>query len=398
MTLWLIFAVMTGAAVLAVLWPLRTGAALAGADERQADLAVYRDQLDEIERDRSAGLIGAREGEAARTEIARRMLRAADEGRGTVATASDRRRRIAAVVALVGVPAIAGGLYVGLGSPDLPGQPLSARLSADPATADIAVLVRRVESHLEANPDDGRGYEVVAPIYYRVGRLEDAVRAWETAIRLLGPSAPRETGLGEAETALAGGVVTADAQKAFERALALDPTSVKANYYLGLGAAQDGRRQDAIDRWSRLVAGAPADAPWLPMVKAALDRLASTDAEAPAGQPPAATPPAGAPPAAAGASAPPAPGPDAADVANAAAMTPEQRAAMVRGMVERLATRLQANGDDLEGWLRLVRAWNVLGEPEKAKAAAGDARRAFTADPAATQRIDALTQELGLGS
>ncbi len=392
MTLWLIFAVMTGAAVLAVLWPLRTGAAGPAADERQADLAVYRDQLEEIERDRSAGLIGAREGEAARTEIARRMLRAAEEGRG-VATASDRRRRIAAVIALIGVPAIAGGLYLGLGSPSLPGQPLSARLSADPATADIAVLVRRVESHLEANPDDGRGYEVVAPIYYRVGRLEDAVRAWETAIRLLGPSAPRETGLGEAETALAGGVVTADAQQAFERALALDPASVKANYYLGLGAAQDGRRQDAIDRWSRLVAGAPADAPWLPMVKAALDRLSP----APGG--PTAAPPATASQADAPAPAPDAaPGPDAADVANAAALTPEQRTAMVRGMVERLAARLQANGDDIEGWLRLVRAWNVLGEPEKARAAAGEARSAFAGDPAATQRIDALAQELGLGS
>ncbi|WP_029354078.1 c-type cytochrome biogenesis protein CcmI [Bosea sp. 117] len=376
MLLWTAFALMTGAAILAVLWPLRARAVGPAAPDAAADLAVYRDQLSEIERDRASGLIGEAEGEAARTEIARRMLRAADET-APVPDGSDTRRRAAAVVALVGVPLIAGGLYLALGSPELEGQPLAARLDARPEQADIAVLLRKVEGHLESNPDDGRGHEVVAPIYYRLGRVDDAARAWSNAIRLLGPNAARETGLGEALTAAAGGVVTADARQAFARAVAADPDSVKARYYLGLAAEQDGRKDEAGAIWGKLAADSPPDAPWLPTVRAGLERVGAP-------LPPVA--------------APAMPGPGAADVAAARDMTPEQRATMIRGMVEGLAQRLAQNGDDLDGWLRLVRAWSVLGEADKAKAAAGDARRHFADDAKATGRIDALTQELGLGS
>lgn len=364
MLLWTAFVLMTGAAVLAVLWPLQARLA-SSADDNAADLAVYRDQLAEVERDRISGRIGDGEAEAARTEVARRMMAAADRaGRPHVGTQA-LRRRVVAVIAVVGLPVLAGAVYLHLGSPGLEGQPLSARLSAPPEQADLAVLLRRVEAHLEANPDDARGHEVVAPIYYRIGRLDDSIRAWQNAIRLDGPSEARETGLGEALTANAGGVVTAEAKAAFEQALALDAKAVKARYYLGLAAEQDGRRDEAARLWGSLVADAPADAPWLPLVQGALARV---------GQP----------------------GPSAEDVANAGQMSPEARTAMVRSMVDRLAERLAQDGNDIEGWLRLVRAWSVLGDNDKARAAAGKARGQFAADPAALARIDALTRELGL--
>lgn len=369
MLLWIAFSLMTGAAILAVLWPLRVRERAPAGSDAEADIAVYRDQIAEIERDRAAGMIGAAEGDAARTEVARRMLRAADQA-GAPAHPSDSRRRAVAVIALVGVPLLAAGFYLTLGSPELEGQPLAARLQARPEQADLAVLLRKVETHLEANPDDGRGHEVVAPIYFRLGRLDDAARAWSNAIRLLGSTAPRQIGLGEALTASAGGVVTAEAGQAFERALALDPTSVRARYYLGLAAEQDGRREDAAKLWGAMVADAPPDAPWLPTVREALARVG----------------------------APVAPGPSAAEVAAAQDMSPEQRTQMVRGMVDGLAKRLEQDGSDLDGWLRLVRAWTVLGEGDKARAAAGEARRHFATDAAATGRIDALTRELGLGS
>lgn len=375
MLLWIAFSLMTGAAILAVLWPLRTGAAAPAASTAEADLAVYRDQLAEIERDRAAGLIAPAEGEAARTEVARRILRAtAERASEGEASGEGRRRRVVAVVALLGVPLLAGGLYLSLGSPLYPPQPLAQRLEAQPNPSDIAILIRKVESHLEANPNDGRGYEVVAPIYARIGRLDDAARAWANAIRLLGPSAQRETGLGEALTAQAGGVVTAEAKAAFEAALAADPQDPKAQYFLGLAAEQDGQKEQAAARWSALVAQSPPDAPWLGLLREALARV-------------------GAPvPAAAG------PGPGAADVAAAESLTPEQREAMVRGMVERLEARLAQQGDDIEGWLRLMRAWTVLGQQDKAKTAAGQARTHFASDTAALGRIDALARELGLES
>ncbi|TCK31316.1 cytochrome c-type biogenesis protein CcmH [Ancylobacter aquaticus] len=378
MLLWIAFSLMTGAAIMAVLWPLRTGAALPAASTAEADLAVYRDQLTEIERDRASGLIAPAEGEAARTEVARRILRAsAERSREGASSGDDRRRRLVAVVALLGVPLMAGGLYLALGSPLYPPQPLAQRLEAQPNPSDVAILIRKVESHLEANPNDGRGYEVVAPIYARIGRLDDAARAWANAIRLLGPTAPRETGLGEALTAQAGGVVTTQAKTAFEAALTADPKDPKAQYFLGLAAEQDGRKAEAAARWSALVAQSPADAPWLGLLREALARI---------GAPMPATLTA------------PAAGPGAADVAAAESLTPEQRDAMVRGMVERLEARLTQEGDDIEGWLRLMRAWTVLGQQDKARVAAGQARTHFTSDSGALGRIDALAHELGLGS
>lgn len=374
MLLWIAFSLMTGAAILAVLWPLRTGAARLAASGAAADLAVYRDQLGEIERDRAAGLIGAAEGEAARAEVARRILRVSSElEKEGAATGGDRRRRVVAAVALVGVPLLAGGLYLRLGSPLYPPQPLAQRLEAQPSPSDIAILIRKVETHLEANPDDGRGYEVVAPIYARIGRYDDAARAWANAIRLLGPGPVRETGLGEALMAQAGGVVTAEAKAAFEAALAADPKDPKAQYFLGLAAEQDGRKEEAARIWGALAAETPADAPWRGLLG---DALARVGAEMPA----------------------PAPGPDGADVAAAESLTPEQRQQMIRGMVERLETRLAQEGDDIEGWLRLMRAWSVLGDGDRAKAAAGRARSHFTGDTTALARIDALARELGLGS
>lgn len=379
MSLWIALVLMTAAAILAVLWPLRTGrAADDAASAAQADLAVYRDQLAEIERDRASGLIGVAEGEAARTEVARRILRAsAEAAQDGAAGSSDRRRRATAVLALLGIPLVAGSLYITLGSPGYGPQPLAARLEAKPEQSDIAILIRKVEAHLEANPQDGRGYEVIAPIYARIGRLDDAARAWSNAIRLLGSSPQRQTGLGEALTAQAGGVVTAEAKAAFEAALAADPNDPKALYFTGLAAEQDGQPQQAATIWSKLAAESPADAPWMGLIRQALARV-------------------GAPmPASA---APATPGPDQAQMAAAADLTPEQRQQMVRGMVDRLSARLAENGDDLDGWLRLMRAWTVLGEADKAKAAASDARTHFTRDDGALGRIDALARELGIGS
>ncbi|MBS9478838.1 c-type cytochrome biogenesis protein CcmI [Ancylobacter radicis] len=383
MSLWIAITLMTGAAILAVLWPLRVrrGASAEPAgnevasEPALADLAVYRDQLAEIERDRASGLIGAAEGEAARTEVARRILRASAEAEGAVGAGgnADRRRRVAAVAGLVGIPLIAGSLYIALGSPGYGPQPLAARLEARPEQSDIAILIRKVESHLEANPQDGRGYEIIAPIYARIGRLDDAARAWSNAIRLLGSTPQRQTGLGEALIAQAGGVVTTDAKAAFAAALAADPKDPKARYFLGLAAEQDGQPQQAAAIWSQLAADTPADAPWLGLVQQALARVG---APVPA----------------------PAAGPSAAEVAAAGDLSPEQRQQMVRGMVDRLSARLAQNGDDLDGWLRLMRAWTVLGEADKAKAAVSDARTHFARDDGALGRIDALARELGLGS
>src|SRR5262249_59362859 len=94
------------------------------------------------------------------------------------------RRRAVAVVALVLLPFGATTFYLALGSPLLPDQPLALRLAAAHADQSIDTLIAKVESHLESNPDDGRGWEVIAPIYIRLGRFHDAVTPRRHALRL----------------------------------------------------------------------------------------------------------------------------------------------------------------------------------------------------------------------
>lgn len=375
--LWLVLALMTAAAMFAVLWPLARSQRV---DGNASDVVIYRDQLHEIERDRASGTIGTAEADAARVEVSRRLLAAADAQAPPAADPALRlrHRRWTAVAAFVVIPLGAICVYLVLGSPNLPGQPLAQRFAAPADANSVAGLIARVETHLERNPDDGRGWDVVAPIYMRLGRFDDAIRAYRSALKLEGETADRQASLGEALAGAAGGVITTDAKGAFERALVLDKSNPRAQFYLGLAAEQDGRASEAVDRWQSLIAHAPADAPWLAYVREALARVEPSRAQTQ------------------GSGAPAGSGPSAQDVASAAEMPPSERDQMVRGMVERLAARLSADGSDVEGWLRLMRAYVVLGELGKARAAAADARRALASDPTKLHRIDEGVKNFGL--
>jgi cytochrome c-type biogenesis protein CcmH len=377
MSLYLILALMTAAAIFAVLWPLSRHPKDATAGGQ--DVAVYRDQLDEVERDRKAGLIADSEADAARVEISRRLLTAADstEKPGSKGSTSPLwRRRAAALIALILLPALAGTLYIRWGSPQIPGAPLAGRMDAPLQNRSIESMVAQVEAHLEKNPDDGQGWQVVAPVYMRTGRFNDAVRARANTIRLLGTSAEREADLGEAQVAAGNGVVTADAKATFERALRADAGNLKAQYFTGLAAEQDGKPEEAARIWRAMLVTAPADAPFRPLIQRSLARV---EPGAPAIEPKV-----------------PEPGPTQDDMAAAQQLTPEQRQEMVRGMVDRLAERLKTDSSDFEGWLRLVRAYAVMGEKEKARDAFLSARNTIGDDAEKKKRLDDLAKGLGI--
>ena len=369
--LWFIFAVMTATAVFAVLWPFGRKAAIRGGSDR----LVYQDQLQEIARDRSAGLIGDSEAETARIEISRRLLAAADAEAQILPVAATQaawHRRAAMIAAIVVAPAVALGLYLKLGAPDVPAQTAFARVNARQEHQSIAKLVNQVEAHLARDPADGAGWEVIAPIYLHMGRFNDAVEARRRAIALNGDTAARESDLGEALVAAANGVVTAEAKQVFQKAINKDPHEAQARYFLGLADQQDGNTAAAAVKWRALLDEAPPGAPWVEFVRTALAGVSGAPAAAN--------------------------GPTAVDIAAADTMTEEQRTAMIRGMVQRLAARLHADGSDMEGWLRLVRAYAVLGDRDKAKGAAADARRALSDHPDEIKRVDDLVKGLGLES
>lgn len=400
MMLWVVFAVLTGLAVFAVLWPLsRPPATL---DSRELDVAFYKAQSEEIAREQARGLIGTAEADMARNEAGRRLI---------AARAGDRRPRSAqanlpnprpgssvlaartvALAVLVFVPLVSLSLYLRVGHPNLPDDPLSARLQADPKTMDMATMIATVERNVAKNPNDGRGWAILAMIYGRLGRYDDAVTAFRNEIRILGPSGDRYAALGEAQMQAADEVVTADARKSFQEAVRLDPRSPRANYYLGIAAMEDGDKPKALAIFEKIVAESKPNAPWLPIIA---DKIAMITGDSPGALP--TEPPAGA---AGSASAAPASssvsaGPMAAAVA---AMPKDQQQAMIHRMVEGLATRLKQNGADIEGWLRLVRAYRVLDETDRAKIALAAARRNFASDPNATRRLATLAHELGLES
>lgn len=366
MALWFVFALMTAAAIFAVLWPLGRTQSSAGGTEA----TVYKDQLAEVGRDAAAGLIGSTEAEAARVEISRRLLAAADADKETQVRSSPGFRRAASLVALIGLPLLAIGVYMPLGSPQMPDFPLAERARVPDATEPLVNLVAQVERHLEKNPTDGRGWAVLAPVLVRIGRADDAVRAFRNSITYGGDTAAGRADLGEAMARAANGVITGDAKAEFERAVALDAGEVKARYFLGIAAEQDGRTADAATIWRDMLAKGPADAPWRPAVTAALARV--------------------------GGKGPDLPKLSDDTIASVQGMSAGDRNAMVQGMVDRLATRLKQDGSDVEGWLRLVRAYMVLGERDKAKSALADAREAVGSNAERLRQLNDGLKDFGL--
>ena len=358
--LWLIFAVFTAVAVLSVLWPLAK--APRGVARAKVGIALYKAQLAEIERDEAQHLGAPEDAQGAKAEAARRLI-AADAAVEPPPAASRTRARLASLGVLIFVPVLALSLYATIGHPYMPDAPLAARLDASPARIDLAAAIARIEAHLAQHPDDGRGYEVLAPVYLKMGRAGEAVNAARAALRLLGETPARQALYGEALVAAANGVVTPEAKQSFEAAAAKDSSAAEPRFFLGLAAEQGGDKARAGEIWSRLVAEAPQDAPW---AQALRERLTALGA-APEGL-----------------------------AAKIEALPEAGRMNAIRGMVEGLASRLAQNGQDLEGWLRLVRSYTVLHETGKARSALIDAKRSLAGDPSAIARIDALARELGL--
>lgn len=397
MLLWVVFALMSAGVVVTLLHPLlaRPSRETGGGD---AATAVYRDQLAEIEAEAKRGLIGAEEAEAARREIARRIIASAtpdgspelgspDDAHAPEPVSARRRLNVAAAAGLL-IPLAAIGLYLQTGSPSIPAQPIASRRAAPPVDSEMAKLISAVEARLKEHPEDGRGWDVIAPVYLRLGRFADAAHAYGRAAHLLGDDSRRLAGLAEAAMLRDNGHVGDDAKSALTRLLKIEPSHVQAQFWLGFAKEQDGQLAEAAADYEKLIANAPADAEWRPMLE---ERLAAvrTGLSQRSGTP--SSPSASDAPGAAG-------GPTAADISAAERLSPADRQAMIDGMVSGLAARLEKDGRDLEGWQRLIRALTVLGRKDEAVAALGKARTSLADQPQALAALADLAKILGLGT
>ncbi|HJZ42159.1 MAG TPA: tetratricopeptide repeat protein, partial [Hyphomicrobiaceae bacterium] len=244
-------------------------------------------------------------------------------------------------------------------------------------SAQLGELVAKVEARLRERPEDAEGWDVIAPVYLRLGRFRDAADAFDRAARLKGETVKRLAGFAEATVLGADGVVTEDARLAYEKILKLEPGRAEARFWLALAKEQDGKLADAVTEYKALLSESPAAAPWRTALEQRIaevsQRLSGTQTPAPRG-------------------------PTVEDVAAAEKLIPGDRARMIAQMVDGLAQRLKRDGRDLAGWLRLVNAYVVLGRKDDALTALADARKTFGGDEKALSELAALAKSLGLGS
>lgn len=272
--IWLALGLLLLAAIVVVLPPLLKGAKAVPAAE--SDLAVYRDQLKEIDLDQERGLISAVEGDAARTEIKRRIL-ALNAAPIASAATSKGAKPLAFVVGL-GVVGVSVAIYLALGQPGLPARPY------DPAAEQLAVqegmlqevegMIGRLAERLKQQPNDAMGWRMLGWSYLQLGRTGEAVDALKRAVALDAGNAALRSLLGESLVRQADGKITPEASAVFEEALKRDAKEPRARFYKGLALMQAGKEREALAAWNAIVRDGPPDAEWIPAVRAQAQALA----------------------------------------------------------------------------------------------------------------------------
>ncbi|MFW8592833.1 c-type cytochrome biogenesis protein CcmI [Cribrihabitans neustonicus] len=412
MAFWIVSALIAASAALLIALALLRGRQL-GEPAAAYDLRLYRQQLRDVDKDLARGVIGEADAERTRTEISRRIL-AADAQLQKHRSGSPQPKALTRAAALLAAALVIGGtlvLYRQLGAPgygDLglkhrislaqeraanrPGQAeAEARLPAQPAPEveeSYANLVAQLRETAGKRPDDPQGQALLAQHEANLGNFRDAYAAKQNVIRLKGEAATaRDYGeLAELMILAAGGYVSPEAEEALNQALARNPRSGPARYYMGVMLGQAGRPDAAFRIWAETLRDGPAGAPWVQGIEAQIEDMA---ARAGVEYRPVTPPPAAADGTAL-------PGPSAEDIANAAEMEPEAQQEMIRGMVSRLSDRLASEGGAAEEWARLITALGVLGEADRARAIYGEAQTAFAGNDTALAQLAAAAQAAGV--
>jgi cytochrome c-type biogenesis protein CcmH len=395
------------------------------------DIAVYLDQLTEVEKDAAAGLIDADQSERARAEIKRRLLVADRQEKPVSARLSAGERQVA-LVGVVGLVVLGSvGLYALNGSPDVPSAAtaggearLQERLQGSSAVdrlaaamnsqaapgeqqrqseyrlASVDEMVDRLAERLGRNPKDTEGWRMLGWSYLNTGRFVESVAAYAKAIELSPDRADLRAAHGEALVKSAGGVVTEEAKADFQKALPWDP---RARFFIGLMKEQAGDKAAALNDWIALLNEAGAEEPWYSELMQRVTELGQDiGVDVSARLQPQRLAGAGGVlgllarqqegEVAAANRDQPVPG----DARAVEAMPPRDRMAMIQGMVEGLAARLERSPRDVEGWIKLIRSRTVLGELEAARQALSRALEVFDGAPQEQARIAAAGRDAGL--
>ncbi len=367
MTVWMVFGGLTAAVLLILIRPLMRSAP-ASVSRADYDQAIYRDQLAEVERDVARGVVSEAEAAAIRAEVARRLLAAAGKSSPgeDAATRVLRPAPTLATILILIVPAAAIGLYAGLGAPDSPDRPFADRaversIENDDGSLDVAKVKTALEARLAKNTGSLQGWVLLARTDATTQDWAGARAAWEKAVTLSHGDSEILEDYGEMLVTQANGTVGPQAQAIFRRAVAARHDAFRARFYLGGVKLQAGDRAGAVAAWRAVQHDAPPGSPWRSQIDAAIAAL---------DQPEQPTAPVAA-----------APGGDSGMAGALMSLPPDQRAQAIQGMVAGLAAKLKQNPDDLAGWKRLARSYQVLGQPQRAADAFAHAAKLDPKDP-----------------
>lgn len=386
MIFWFTCAALTAAVVFLTFRPMLSRGRAVPSPE-SADLLVYKDQLSELDRDIARGLLTTEEAKAARIEVSRRIL-AADAAsvaahslpqQTGASTPSLFTNTVVSLSALI-VASGAIGLYLVNGSPGYEAQSFAIRASTPPSAAPVNELIARVEARLRESPDDGLGWDVLAPVYLKQQRAPEAIHAYTRAIELLGENVSRLRGLAESYLAATNGQVIREVREAFGKILAIQPKLIAPRFWLAVGLEQDGDKVGAAAAYRALLeeSSAPDGQEMPPALQelirerlaavsqpAAEDRESSQDGKGP----------------------PPPPG-------SVDGLSSQEQSAMIEQMVAGLSARLDKDGGNVSEWQRLIRAYTVMGRREDAAAALAKAKQQFAGQAEVIGQLDAFAKSL----
>ena len=357
MSLWFLLTILCGAAAVGVAIPLlrRFEDVSAGGEDK----VIYEDQLKEVEKDFQNGAINGPEADSAKVEIQRRL---AKSGKNIIATrplsTAWRNAAVIATSALVILGSL--GLYSIIGNPNLPSSVASAASSNSGLVDD---MVAKLAARLKAAPNDADGWRMLGWAQFNLQHYSESADAYFKASALDPLNTDYKSAYAEALVQMAQGVVTPKAQEVIADLLAKSPKDSRGRFYEALSHEQSGDLSGALDRWLALLADTPADASWRDEVKQRIADLAKATSR---------------------------------DVSAAIALPEGDQKDLIKSMVEGLAGKLAVNPNDVEGWLRLMRSYQVLNEPAKAKEALAKAMATFASDAATTAKLNSAAIELGI--
>lgn len=385
MGLWLVMTILCSAAAVGVSIPLVRR--FDGANGGGVDAEIYQDQLKEVDKDLAAGSINTPEADSAKIEIQRRIANL-EKNIIRPRPISNTWRNVALLASsgLVILGSVA--LYDLLGSPDLPSaisKPTAASApQSESQTAQVDGMVSKLTARLQANPQDAEGWRMMGWAQFNLQHYSESADAYAKALALQPTNADYKSAYAEALVQVSQGIVTPQALALFTAVLSKNTKDSRARFYDALSLEQSGDQSGALDRWLALWADTPADAGWRDNVKQRIQDLAKTTGRDVS--------------AALAVAALPAPAPIISDEQKSAiqALPESDQKNMIKSMVERLASKLDANPKDADGWMRLMQSYQVLGETAKAKSALTKALSNFAGDTATLDKLKAAASGYGI--